>query len=314
MSARRDLLIQLGWLAALSVLTAARPAAADPIFVVESNRLSQFDSATPEILRSTIPLTGLVAGDVVVGIDFRPATGQLYGFAVDGAAGRLYTIETETGIATPVGDPIPLPQSAGAMLDSSYGFDFNPVSDQIRVVNIFQDNFRLNPDTGAVVSADTALSVIFISAIAYDRNAPGLGVTTLYGINSGASDALVTQGGIDGMPSPNGGVIMPIGSLGVDTTVTAALDIAPPSRGGTAYAALFIVAMGGSHLFTVDLTTGQATLVGPIGPGTLSIGALAVAPPAPAGAPAVSPWGLVVVLLGLGAFGWVRLSRRLRVA
>ena len=46
------------------------------------------------------PITGLVGGEPVVAIDFRPATGTLY--ALSGGS-RLYSIDTTTGTATQVG-------------------------------------------------------------------------------------------------------------------------------------------------------------------------------------------------------------------
>jgi hypothetical protein len=46
----------------------------------------------------------------------------------------------------------------------------------------------------AAMSAATALSATFVAGLAYDRNAPGLGATTLFGINAGASDVLSEVG------------------------------------------------------------------------------------------------------------------------
>ena len=187
------------------------------------------------------------------------------------------------------------------------------MSDQIRVVDIFQDNFRLDPDTGAVVSADTALSVIFVSGIAYDRNAPGLGATTLFGINAGSSDSLVRIGGVDGVPSPNGGVVTPIGSLGVDTSVLVGFDIAAPEQGGRALAALFVSMVGTSNLYEINLSTGQATLIGTIGTGRPTVDSLAIAPAQLAKpVPTVSPLGLIATIVFLAGLGAVHLTRRRR--
>ena len=52
---------------------------------IGANTLFRFDTATPGTLSVGIPVTGLDAGETVVGIDFRPANGQLYGLAVDAA-------------------------------------------------------------------------------------------------------------------------------------------------------------------------------------------------------------------------------------
>src|SRR5262245_45806522 len=62
--------------------------------VTNANQLISFDSATPGTVATNVSITGLVAGDNILGIDFRPATEQLYGFS---QTGRLYTIDTTTG-------------------------------------------------------------------------------------------------------------------------------------------------------------------------------------------------------------------------
>ena len=124
-------------------------------------------------------------------------------------------IDAGTGAATQVGASFTLPQSAGAVAappaTSGYGFDFNPTVDRIRVVSSGRDNFRLHPDTGAVAGVDTALTVgSNIVGSAYDRNFAGATVTTLFGIDA-TTDTLIRQGGVDGAPSPNLGVITTIG-------------------------------------------------------------------------------------------------------
>ena len=105
-------------------------------------------------IKSRLRITGLAPGDRLVGIDFRPATGQLYGLGtLGGGAGlaQLYIIDTETAVATPVG-------VRNAMLvGTSFGFDFNPVPDRIRVVSNLGPNLRLNPDNGAIAGIDMDL-------------------------------------------------------------------------------------------------------------------------------------------------------------
>ena len=43
-----------------------------------ANQLLRFNSASPGTLAANTAVTGLGAGETLVGIDFRPATGQLY--------------------------------------------------------------------------------------------------------------------------------------------------------------------------------------------------------------------------------------------
>jgi hypothetical protein len=112
-----------------------------------------------------------------------------------------------------------------------------------------------------------------VSAIAYTNNTPGAALTTIFGID-GPAATLVRIGGVDGTPSPNGGVVTTIGSLGVTPdAVDIGFDITPS---GVAYAA-FAVA-GISNLYTIDLASGTATLVGRLGPGNVAVRGLAITP------------------------------------
>src|SRR5262245_26701468 len=246
------------------------------IWAIDSaNKLLSFAADKPAKFTSARPVTGLQAGQKLVGIDFRPATGQLYAMGVNGPTGRLYTINLLTGAATKVGNGFALPQSAGASSGKDYGFDFNPTVDRIRVVSDSRDSFRLHPDTGAVAGADFALTPgSVVTGVAYDRNFAGSKVTTLYAIDAN-TDQLVTIGGIDSAPSPNGGVVRTIGPLGVNTTNDAGFDIANDAA-GSAYASLTVD--GKSSLYTINLASGAATPVGPIGNGGVAITSISVAP------------------------------------
>lgn len=237
------------------------------IGLTNTNALVRFTADAPGALLSLTAIAGLVAGDTVVGIDFRPATGVLYALGVNGATAHLYTINTASGAATQVGGNIVLPQSAGvAGAETDFGFDFNPVVDRIRVVANNRDNFRLNPITGAVAGADTALNpgTPVAAGAAYTNNLGGATSTTLYVIDA-STDQLNIQGGNPVPPggSPNGGTLTLVGNLGVNTSNEVGFDIA--SGSGTAYAALQVGATSG--LYTINLGTGAATLVGSIGLG-----------------------------------------------
>jgi hypothetical protein len=227
-----------------------------------SNQLLQFYATSPGTVIRATPVTGLREGERLVGIDIRPATGQLYAMGVSGVTGRMYTIDIQNGAATQIGNGFSLPQAAGATLGVDYGFDFNPTVDRIRVISDSRDNFRLHPDTGAVAGADQNLSpgAVVVGA-AYDRNFRGAKLTTLYAIDAN-TDQLVTIGGVDSAPSPNGGVVRPVGALGVNTTNEVGFDIANDVA-GSAYASLNVG--GKSGFYTINLRTGAATLVGTIG-------------------------------------------------
>jgi Domain of unknown function (DUF4394) len=236
-----------------------------------ANTIVLFNSSNPSAIVSAIPITGLAAGEVIRGIDVRPANGVLYGLATQDAITtqvRLYTINPLTGTATAVG-PVVNVAFAGTFV----GMSFNAVADRVRVVNTVGTNARLHPDTGALVANDTSIaSAGFIDSVAYDNQLPGATQTTLYAINIGTS-RLNRIGGPQGIPSPNGGVVTEIGPLGLalEGNAPSAFDWAPD---GTFFAVLRVGEQTG--LYTVDTATGSAAIVGVIGDGTPIIDSLAV--------------------------------------
>jgi hypothetical protein len=245
------------------------------IGVTTTNQLVQFDHATPGTLSAPVAIAGLTPGDVIHGIDFRPATGILYAVATNGTSGRIYTINTATAFATLVGAA---PFSTTLIASATYGIDFDPTSDVIRLTNSADANLRVNPNDGMLVGADTILdpgSNESIVGTAYDRNDKNPATaTTLFGINF-ITDQLVRIGGVNGSPSPNGGVITVIGSTGIVTASSnIGFDIA---EDGLAYASMAV--SGPSYRFySMNLTTGAATLIGNIGAGTTAIRGIAAVP------------------------------------
>ncbi len=271
------------------------PVPAATIYAVTSgNKLVSFDSKTPGAIKSPVAITGLQPNETLAGIDFRPANGQLYAV---GSTSRVYLINVTSGVATAAGAAFTPPLNGKA-----FGVDFNPVPDRIRVVSDADQSLRLHPDTGAVGGTDMPLAYAAgdpnagqnpnVVSVAYSNNIAGTKTTTLYGLDSNL-DILVRQGSPDGAPiSPNTGQLFTIGKLGVDITEVTGFDIA--SASGMAYLTLTSPGAKSSSLYTVNLTTGAATLVGAIG-GTEAVRDLAVEvpkpatpPPAPAAPPAAT--------------------------
>jgi hypothetical protein len=219
------------------------------VFAVDAtNQLRHFPLDAPTAGIITGPITGLQPAEVILGLDFRPATGRLYGL---GSTSRLYVINYVTAAASPVGGPFSPPLSG-----NHFGFDFDPTTDRIRVVSDLEQNLRLDPDTGAVVVDSPINPAVTLVALAYGNNFAGATTTTLYGIDSSA-DQLVIQN------PPNSGQLTPVGPLGFDTNEAVTFDIAP---GGVAYAALTSPIGMTSGFYRINLTTGQATQVDPISP------------------------------------------------
>lgn len=279
---------------------------AEPLLgLTSTGNLVTFDSSTPGTIATSVAITGLLSGEVVLGIDRRPANGLLYGL---GSTSRLYTINATTGVAVAVATPF-----TPALSGTAFGFDFNPVPDRIRVVSTDTSNFRLNPNDGTLAGIDTPLSYAAgdsgagltprVVGVAYTNNFDGTALTTLFGIDSNR-DVLVRQGGPDGVPSPNGGVLTTIGALGFNTSDLVGFDISGST--GVAFASMTPVTGGASQLFTINLTTGSATLVGTIGTG-LTLTGLA------AGTSTAVPEPSSLVLLMTSAVALIPIVRRRRL-
>src|SRR4051812_36393256 len=114
-------------------------------YALSGSSLISFDLTNPST-GTIIGITGVHAGEILVGIDFRPANRLLYAYGVNAGAdtSTLYVVSTQTGQAQAVGSGVILP---GVDLPpGNYGFDFNPAVDRIRVTTDTGLNFRLNPN------------------------------------------------------------------------------------------------------------------------------------------------------------------------
>lgn len=285
----------------LAGLVAAGVTQAQTVITVSGGNLNTYDATSPGAAFSSVPITGLTAGDAIVGIDVRPATGAIVVVADGAAADRLYTLNPLTGQATL------LSTLDMALNGAFFGVDFNPTVDRLRVVSDTGQNLRINVDTGAVI-VDGALNgaTASIQASGYTNSFSGATTTMLFGINS-ATDSLYQQN------PANAGTQVLIGALGVDTT--SAMDIDVLTNNGnasnTTYAGLNVGGL--TRLYTINLTTGAATSVGQLGSGAVIQG-FAVRAGAPGGAgasgvPAFGTKGLVLLGLLLGAFAVVVLRQ-----
>jgi len=253
----------------------SRLALATVFGIVGTNTLIRFDSATPGTIDQSVAITGLVGGDSILGIDFRPVTGQLFGL---GSGNRLYTINTTTGAASA---PIALTADATdatspftTLTGASFGVDFNPVPDRLRVVSNTGQNLRINPNNGNVIT-DNNLNPGLPSVVgsAYTNSFAGATATTLYGIDP-ASDSLVIQN------PPNDGTLAAVGTgLGVgNITDVVGFDILAQAGSTNAGFAALTTNGTSSGLYSVDLVAGTAALVGNIGPVPTLLRGLAVVP------------------------------------
>jgi hypothetical protein len=258
-------------IAACATVEPMGPVAKDEIVAVTvSNHLLRFNAGQPQIVRERRLLTGLRAGETLLGIDYRVARGELYAL---GASGQLYRIDVAKALAQPVGPGVALPRGG-----TEWGFDFNPTVDRIRVVASNGLNLRLHPDTGAIVATDGPLAYAdnrpaAIVAAAYTYNKTDDKLTTNYALD-GAAGTLVHQGTKEGEApavSPNTGRLYSVGSLGTGAFAHATFDISDLSS--AAYAGLRGAGAGATRWHRVDLATGRATFIGTVGGGEPLAGA-----------------------------------------
>lgn len=215
--------------------------------LADGNQLLQLNTANPGTVISTVGITGLQSGDRIISMDFRPATGQLYGVS---NSSRLYVINQLTGVARVIGGG---PFSTMIMSDGA-AFDFNPTVDRIRLVTNSGQNFRLNPETGTIAATDgniNGAAGAVVTGAAYTNNKSGVTTTTLYVIDP-INDRLYIQN------PPNNGTLVSVGPLGVNIAGSSGFDIS--SDGTSALASLNVA--GRTELHQIDLATGRADKVG----------------------------------------------------
>ncbi|SIO56059.1 protein of unknown function [Singulisphaera sp. GP187] len=251
-----------------------------------NNNLIRFNTQTPGTFLSSKPILGLQPGETILGLDVQPTTGVLFGL---GSKSRLYTIDPGTGVATAVQDRfVVFPLSLGAStipngmpfspaLDgTAFAFNFDPTGGSIRVLSNTGQNLVISPFFGSATAVDGPLAygpgdpnfgqIPGVGGAAYVNSIGANASTTLYVIDS-THDVLAIQN------SANGGGLATVGPLGIDVSAVVGFDIRSISGQNFGYATL---AVGGTtSLYRINLTTGAATLIAPVG---VPVSALAIAP------------------------------------
>ena len=217
-----------------------------PIFGLTcANQLVLFGSGNPGSLARQITISGMPAGAAMLGMDFG-ANGALYGVGSDS---RVYTIDTLTAAASPVGGAF-----APAVSGEHFGLTFAG-ADDLRLSGVESNqNQGLTASTGATSSADAALAYAAADANAgvdAALAAQGSYAGVIYGVETNAN-AVVTL-------SPATGELTTVGSLPFNVYICSGMDI---DTDGTAYASL--ATDGGSELYTVNLQTGATAFLGGI--------------------------------------------------
>lgn len=261
----RQLVLAAGLLASGSALAQTQPAVVYALGTVTqgftfggityptgSQTLTALDPSTGTFSTSTTLaspsvgylITGITSGQVLVGIDYRTANGDLYALGFNAqeataANAQLYTLRVTntpsatTATLTPVGAPIRLELTDNNRQNTrgvipNIGFDFNPRVDRIRVVAPNGANYRLNPSNGQVVPTTISPAPIgtdgnlfyasgavaapaaspYVGTAAYTNSRLGLRGTTLYDIDVTNTNAVLST-----QNPPNNGQLNPVAGV-----------------------------------------------------------------------------------------------------
>ena len=228
------------------------------------------------------PIMGVTAGQVLVGLDSRPATGGLFALGYNGTGtAQLYTISQNTGTATAtataVGGAVTLALGAST---EGIGFDFNPTVDRIRITSATnQANYRLNPNTGAQVDGNAALAGLqaddnlnfpisspfagqmpAVGSVAYTNSFIGATATMLYDIDESRSTLFVQS------PPNKGGLVSPLTIINSSVNLLTTGDQTdfdvytdPATRVSTTLLARTRAFT--TSFYTLNLATGNASLI-----------------------------------------------------
>jgi Domain of unknown function (DUF4394) len=202
---------------------------------------------------------GLQPGEKIVGIDFRPATGELYAV---GSNSRMYTINFDSGNADfiaalttiPMGGSTAVPSALGG---TSFGVDFNPVVDRLRIISNTGQNLRVNPMTGVtLVDASINRQPVLVNGVAYDNNDTDTTTATeLFALD-------VSGDKIFEIDPPNNGTLIDPLPIKLNITGNGGFDIAPRNAKVTTDIGLGLYEVDKtSTLFRIDVETGETKIL-----------------------------------------------------
>ena len=194
-----------------------------------------------------------------------------------GDQGGIYMIDTRSAAAMKVN------QLTMALSGTSFGVDFNPAADRLRIVSDTGQNLRHNVNAGGVTLLDDPLdyppatpanavgpNATGVTGSAYTNNDldPSTG-TTLYALDSNLDQIAIQS-------PPNDGTLAATGKLGVDAAISVGFDIYSIIRDGTTVGvqalASSLATSGASSFYSINLPTGKATPRGDFSPRNKVIG------------------------------------------
>ena len=296
-------ILALGLLVGMSVIfwtassASAAPDGPERVYALTtSDNLLRFDGDNPQMVNRK-KVSGLAAGESLVGIDFRPSAqpsgsplqGALYGV---GDQSNIYTIDPMTAVATQV-STINADGQAVALEGTGFGIDFNPAVDRLRIVSNTNQNLRVNVETGVLADFDPVTPGTQpdgdlqygagdpnegtdpdVTSVAYRNSQPeGFGgATELYDIDPATND-------MSEQTPPNDGTLVTEGMLGRNVKRFAGFDIVSRGTspaGDEGYAALQPMMNSSSMFYRVNLGSGRIAQIGRIGAQGTDVEGLAI--------------------------------------
>ncbi|MGW8992615.1 DUF4394 domain-containing protein [Streptomyces zhihengii] len=220
-------------------------------------RLVGFRVDNPAATWSFGTVRGLRGDGKLVGIDFRVQNGKLYGV---GDKGGIYTLDGEARA-------VKVSQLTVALAGRSFGVDFNPAANRLRVISDTGQNLRHNIDDPAAPRTTTVdgtltnpttppSTALGVTGAAYTNNDLNTATaTTLFDIDT-ANDRVSLQ-------SPaNAGTLAPTGNLGVDAGPSAGFDIYYRASDGSNHGFAALDTSGKHRFYKVGILDGETTFVG----------------------------------------------------
>ena len=237
--------------------------------LTEDQRLICFNEKSPVEARDLGFVSGLMGDVKLIGIDFRVQDRKMYGV---GDKGGIYMIDTRNAAA------IKVSQLTVALVGASFGVDFNPPADRLRIVSDTGQNLRHNINTTGPGAATTIVddpldyppatpvnavgpNATGVTGSAYTNNdLDATTATTLYALDTNLDQVAIQS-------PPNDGTLAATGKLTIDANSSVGFDIYSTIRNGVTVAVQSLASLQttdsagnlASSLFSVSLPTGKAT-------------------------------------------------------
>lgn len=241
--------------------------------LTNDGKIATFNANSPSVINNNVEIKGLNKGQKIIGIDTRPATGELYalGYNSTNDSASIYVINPMSGMATVKGSYVKL-----SGLGEQVGFDFNPTVDRIRLVSKTGKNYRLNPNNGAIAATDMPLNYASSDMnVGKTPNATACAYTNSY--IAATSTQLFTYdealGTLTFQNPPNDGILNTRTKINLAMPNTMFLDFDIYNNPSTFMSTAFAVLQTNLEfsLHTLNTTNGETTMIGNLAANVIDI-------------------------------------------